>query len=195
MQTRPDVFIIESLRFDDEAKDRFEGKMISHILNMHGKNSRYYYIRTKKEFKRVVNIFGQSACRYLHLSCHGDTNAMATTLDNIGFRELGTILRPHLEKRRLFVSACEMVNENLAETVIPKSGCYSIIGPNETVAFSDAAIFWASFYHLMFKYNTAAMKRAGLLKYLKRVSELYGLRISYFSCSEDRKTGYKVVCF
>jgi len=193
MQTKPEVFIIESLRFQDETKDRFEGKMISHILNMHGKNSKYYYIRTKKELKQVVQMFGDSGYRYLHLSCHGDANAMSTTLDDIEFKELGTILRPCLEKRRLFVSACEMVNENLAGAVIPKSGCYSIIGPNETVAFSDAAIFWAAFYHLIFKYNTTAMNRAGLRECLKRVSELFGLEISYYSCSEDSRTGYRAV--
>jgi len=195
MQTIPDVFIVETLEFDDEAKDRLEGKMISHILNLHGKKSKYYYIRTKKELKEIARKFGQSGYRYLHLSCHGNATSMATTLDSIEFSELGRILRPQLEKRRLFVSACEMVNEHLAEAVIPKSGCYSIIGPNESIAFSDAAIFWPSFYHLMFRHNADAMKRADLIKHLKSVCELFGLRISYFSASRSSRTGYKVKHF
>jgi hypothetical protein len=195
METIPDVFVVETLKFDDEEKDRFEGKMISHILNLHGKKSKYYYIRTKKELREIAKRFGQSTYRYLHLSCHGNESSMATTLDSIDFSELGSILRPHLEKRRLFVSACEMVNESLAEAVIPKSGCYSIIGPNESVAFSDAAIFWPSFYHLMFRHNTDAMKRADLLKHLSSVSQLYDLRISYFSSSRSSRAGYKAKYF
>jgi hypothetical protein len=59
-------------------------------------------------------------------------------------------------------------------------------------SLSRAAIFWASFYHLTLRYDTTAMKRAGLMKYLGRVSELYGLRISYFSSSRKIKTGLKV---
>jgi len=195
MQTIPDVFVIETLNFDDEAKDRFEGKIISHILNLHGKKSKYYYIRTKKELNEIAKKFGQSMYRYLHLSCHGNETSMATTLDFIKFSELGSILRPHLEKRRLFISACEMVNEHLSEAIIPKSGCYSIIGPNESIAFSDAAIFWPSFYHLMFRHNADAMKRDDLIKHLDRVSGLYDLSISYYSSSRSSKTGYKAKHF
>ena len=38
----PNVFIIESLSFDDEAADRLEGKFISHILKLNEKKSSYY---------------------------------------------------------------------------------------------------------------------------------------------------------
>ena len=92
MLTKPEVFIVESLRFKDEDKDKFEGKMISHILNLHGKKSRYYYIRTKKELESVIRKFGSSQYRYLHLSCHGNESTMATTLDHVSFKELGAML-------------------------------------------------------------------------------------------------------
>jgi hypothetical protein len=49
--SNPNVFIIESLKFSDEKKDRFEGKILSQILHLGGKESKYYYIRTEKELK------------------------------------------------------------------------------------------------------------------------------------------------
>lgn len=195
MKTKPEVFVIESLDFDDEAKDRFEGKMITHILNLHEKSSQYFYIRTKKELKAVLKKFGESEYRYLHLSCHGNSSAMATTLDLIRFEELGDMLRPYLDKRRVFVSACEMVNDELARSIIPNSGCYSVIGPCKPIAFSDAAIFWSALYHLMFRYDATAMKRTDILKYIGGISELLQVDISYFSASRSSKSKYKVKHF
>ena len=34
--TKPNVFIIESLDFDDEENNRFEGKVLSNILKLNG---------------------------------------------------------------------------------------------------------------------------------------------------------------
>ena len=44
--SKSSVFIIESLTFEDENKERFEGKFLSHILKLSGIETKYYYIRT-----------------------------------------------------------------------------------------------------------------------------------------------------
>jgi hypothetical protein len=116
--TKADVFIIESLEFDDEKDERFEGKFLSQILHLGGKKPRYYYIRTKKELQKVLELFEQSAYRYLHLSCHGSETSIFTTLDCISFREFGQLVRPYLRKKRLFISACSAVNSQLARNII-----------------------------------------------------------------------------
>jgi hypothetical protein len=190
--TVPEVFVVESLKFDDEANDRYEGKIVSNILHLNGKNSKYYYIRTRRELEEVVGIFGVSRYRYLHLSCHGRHQSMGTTLDTIPFEQLGEILKPNLYKKRLFISACEMANEDLAKAIIPDSGCYSIIGPSEPVAFSDAAILWASFYHLIFNYDAEAIKREGIIKYCQRIVNLFGVPLNYYSSSRSNKRGFKL---
>ena len=87
-----------------------------------------------------------------------------------------------------------MVNDDLATAIIPPSGCYSVIGPTERIAFSDAAIFWSSFYHLMFSHNTEAMKRQGLLDHIQKISSLFKIAISYYSISSS-KAGYKAAHF
>mgnify|MGYP000850242188 CR=1 FL=1 len=192
MFTAPEVFIIESLEHVDETNDRYEGKLLSHILKMNGKQCIYHYIRTEGEFKEAVKLFNQCNYRYLHLSCHGNQQAMKTTQDVIFFDDLGEILQPYINNKRLFVSACDMVNENLAQIIIPKSGCYSIIGPAAEISFSSAAIFWASFYHLMFKYDFDEMVRKTLLKYCQHLAKLFMISINYYSISRTNSKRYKL---
>jgi hypothetical protein len=189
-RTKPEVFIIESLKFDDEKKQLFEGKILSQILNMHGKKCLYYYIRTKLELNKVLELYQTSNYRYLHFSCHGGNHEMSLTLDAIDFKELGDILRPKLKNKRLFLSACNMVNKNLATNIIPTSGCYSLIGPNNEVDFDSSAIFWASFYHLMFKQNDMSMNMKEITIQLKLLTKLYSVPMSYFIRSTKFAKGY-----
>lgn len=189
--TKADVFIIESLSFDDEKNNRFEGKFLSQILHLGNKESIYYYIRTKKELKKVLKLFKKSSYRYLHLSCHGDRTSIYTTLDRISFSELNKLMQPYLRDKRLFISACSAVNDDLAKTVIPSSRCFSIIGPAKDVLFSDAAIIWASFYHLVFKEEPKKMKRDYILSALDNVADTFGVSLDYFSISRKSKKGYK----
>lgn len=180
MVEKPEVFIVESLCLDDEVEDRFEGKILTEMLRLGGKKPLYFYVRTKKELKEVLRLFEKSEYRYLHLSCHGNNESMFTTLDEIRFAELGVLLNPYLEERRLFISSCEVVNENLAEAVMP-SGCLSIIGPRDEVWFNAAAIFWASFYHLAFSVNEKRMKRREIRPILRRLAKLFDVPIAYAS--------------
>lgn len=187
--TKPDVFIIESLTFDDEKDKRFEGKFLSQILHLSGKKPMYYYIRTKKELQKVLELFEQSTYRYLHLSCHGSKTSIYTTLDRIPFRKLGQLIRPYLRKKRLFISACSAVNSRLARNVIPSSGCISVIGPVIDIEFRDAAIIYASFYHLMFKKSPSKMTRGDVMSILQKVADTFEISLNYFSIS--KRYGFK----
>ena len=190
MATKPEVFVVESLKFKDERKNRLEGQILERTLKLSEKEPRYYYLRTKREFKKVMNRFGKSKYRYLHLSCHGNDESIWTTLDNIEFDELGKILRPHLLGRRLFLSSCEVVNERLAEAVMPKSGCNSIIGPTENVDFDRAAVMWASFYYLAFEEDTRKMDRDAIIPILNKVARLFDIPIAYYG-RHSGSSGYR----
>ena len=134
--TIPEVFIIESLKLEDEEKRRQEGEIISRILNLSGKTkTKYYYIRTKRELDEITDIFDDSRYRYLHISCHANDLSMSTTFDEIEYSELGEMLAPCLDRRRIFVSACEMSNYKLAKELLYNTGCYSLIGPSRPINF------------------------------------------------------------
>ncbi len=191
--TTPKVFIIESLDFDDEENQRYEGRILSQILQLSSEiESVYFYIRTRRELERIVTKFAKSRFRYLHLSCHGNPSSMATTLDEVPLHELGAILAPGLHKRRLFLSACQMASPALAQGLLPSSGCYSVIGPASDVDFGDAALLWASFYHLMFRDDRVVMKREQILKHLKSTAGLFEVPLNYFAPSRTRKEGYQL---
>ena len=182
MKTEPEVFIVESLKFEDEDEGIFEGRILTDLLRLCGKTPRYYYVRTRRELHEVLRFFERSRYRYLHLSCHGNRESLATTLDVIRFDDLGKLLNPYLKGRRLFISACDAVNEQLANAVMPGSGCRSIIGPNEDVTFDEAAIIWASFYQLMFRENFRKMRRGDITQVLEGLVDLFEVRIAY--CGE-----------
>lgn len=84
-----------------------------------------------------------------------------------------------------------MVSDSLAKAILSKGKCHSVIGPNATIAFDDAAIFWASFYHIMFSGGRESMKMRELLSNLKKLTALFDTPISYYSKSESAKRGYR----
>ena len=190
--SQPEIFIIESLDFKDEKAERFEGRIISQILGLSGKQCEYYYIRTKREFKTLLDQFESTHYRYLHLSCHGSNESIFTTLDPIPFSELGPLLRPFLRKRRLFLSACSATNSALADAIMPGSGCYSILGPDQDIYFSDAAVLWASFYHVMFTADSKAMKYKTIKAKTQEVSDMYRVRLRLIARDADRPKDYKM---
>ena len=191
--TTPQIFIIESLTLGDERAERFEGGILKQILRLSGKESVYYYIRTRRELEKIIKVFAKSGFRYLHISCHGNTNQMVTTFDSISFADLGRILRPHLTGRRVFLSACGMTTMELATELLNQSGCRSVIGPAEEVYFGDAALLWSSFYHLMFRTNESAMQRKWVLAHLQSTANMFGVPMNYFSSSRTQGVRETVV--
>jgi hypothetical protein len=114
------LFIIESLEFADERRERLEGKILRNLLRLsrQGIDTEYLYIRTWQEFKEALKIFYRSNKRYLHISCHGNEKEVALTLDVVSVNKFGNELVPYVRNRRLFFSACEVANEELANAVM-----------------------------------------------------------------------------
>jgi hypothetical protein len=178
-KTTAGVFIIESLRIKDESKQRFEGRILRDILTLSGKKVEYWYVRTWKEVtEEMFQRFYNSGLRYLHISCHGNDDTISFTLDDIPFEEFGKEIKHYLYERRLFFSACEVVNQALHDAVMPGSDCYSIIGPEDDIRFDDAVIMWGTFYHLMLR-DATAMKSADIRTALQKLKETFGRTFKY----------------
>jgi len=192
--SQPEIFIIESLDFDDERAERFEGRIISQILALSGKQCEYCYIRTKRELKALLERFASTSYRYLHLSCHGleGGGGIATTLDDILFQEFGPLIKPYLHKRRLFLSACSATNRALAKSVMPDSGCYSILGPDQDILFSDAAVLWASFYHVMFAADSDAMNYRTINAKAQEVADMFRVKLKLIGHDKGDSKSYSL---
>lgn len=192
-RTRFSLYIIESLKFDDETENRLEGKILRDILRLSGHEVDYLYIRTRQELQVAAERFHQSKSRYLHISCHGNPTTIRLTLSRLSFERFAEDVVPHLDNRRLFMSACAVVNERLAKLVIPRSNCHSVIGPRKTVSFGDAALMWATFYHLMFRDPQADAMTGGKIRWaLRRARRAFGVEFDYFRRT-DSSIGYSRV--
>ena len=168
------------MHFDDEKAGRYEESVQSQILHLGGKKPLYYYVRTRRELVEVLKQFKASGYRYLHLSCHGSSTSLEMTLDEILFSEFGELARRYLDNKRIFISACRVVNGYLAGQIITRTHCKSIAGPYTSMEFNDAAIIWASFYHLISKMEPNKMTRKTLEVTLQRVVDAFGIRVNRF---------------
>jgi hypothetical protein len=193
MQTTPDVFIVESLRFKDEEAGYPEGHFISHVLRLADRNVRYFYIRTRKEFEAVLHQFQESNFRYLHLSCHANESGIALTLDDLSIEELARLLRPVIDKKRVFLSACKLATPELATALMKGSKCYSIVGPSKVIDVDESALFWASVYHIMFRNEVTSMQHKKLQTTVCKASSLFGVSMRFFSRDSSSEHGWQEI--
>ena len=190
MSTKPTVCIIESLGFLEEQVHK-EGEIISRTLQLSRKPSAYAYVRTKQELRAVIKEFGDSRHRYLHLSCHGlvDSNdnpvGFHLTTGNIGSDKLARLLAPHVDGRRVFLSACLAAKSTFAKTLLEESKCLSVLAPLNEIAFDDAAVFWTSFYHLMFKSARRSMSAAHIKANVRICASLVQEQFRLFQRQKD----------
>jgi hypothetical protein len=189
MKTTPDGFIIESLK-RDEKKQYAEGSFLSHILRLAERQVQYFYVRDRSELQVGLDLFAIIGFRYLHTSCHANRKGIALTRDKLDIDDMGKLLSPYLKNRRIFFSACTLVTPELARALLSKTGCYSVIGPSKKIRFDEAALFWASLYHLMFKNDAIVMKRGDLQRNLRALSAVFGVNIRYFAASQKLKSGF-----
>jgi hypothetical protein len=183
-KTTPTVCIVESLEFLQEDSHR-EGEIIARTLRLSGKRTHYTYLRTVDELKVFAKEFGESKHRYLHLSCHGNQSGFYTTTGKISATDLAELLVPHVAKRRVFLSACLAAKSSFAKTLLENSGCWSVVAPVGTIYFDDAAIFWTSFYHLMFKSNPDTMKRVDIEATVEKCAVMVGEKFRFFYRNND----------
>ena len=182
----PEVFILESLSFDDEQAQRYEGRILSDILRLCGKTPKYFYFRTELELIELVTLFRNSAYRYLHISAHGSAAGINTTLGTITYARFAEIFGGHLKNRRIFLSACSVGNDLLATCMqAANKGMYSIAAPVEDIEFRHAAAIWSALYVRMFSLDSGGMKSKEIGRVLTLMCQLFG--IPFFWSYHDAK--------
>jgi hypothetical protein len=184
LKTEKALFIIESLDFEDEKKRR-EGRILRQMLRLSEEKAKYIYIRTQQELDLALKEFKKSGYRYLHISCHGSHDSIGLSLDQMPFEDFAAEVRPYLEGKRLFFSACGVVNERLADALLSKSGCHSLVGPKESIRFDDALLAWASFYHLVFRDSEESLKGGKIRWALRRIRHTFGIEFDYYRATKN----------
>lgn len=195
-KTLPQVFIIESLDFDDERAARLEGRVLADVLRMCGKDPLYFYFRTEAELIVLAEKFYQSGYRYLHLSCHGSDTSIEATLNSITYVRFAEIFDGKLVNRRLFASACEVGNELFSQVVGGRNkGMHSVAAPTDAIRFDIAVAFWSAFYVKAFYINESAMKAADITSIFQPLCTLFRTRLHWSRYSAKRRRwDHEVIC-
>lgn len=180
------VFIIESMDWENERNGKLDGLALKTILDLSDIPNDYIYIRTRIEFEHAIDLFKDSDFGFLHMSCHGSDEGLIFTIDEIEFADLELIIGPSLKYRRLFLSACKVACFALAEYFIPKHHCYSIMGSPGAIDYDKAAIFWCSYYYLMYRDDKIRMWQRNIIPTLKNITRTYSETLNYFSIINER---------
>lgn len=179
------VFIIESMDLDNEIEGNLDGFALKTILDLCDIPNDYYYIRTILELELVIEKFKESDFGFLHIACHGNEEGLSLCLEDIIFEELELLLGKHLKYRRLFLSACRVARFELAKLFIPKYHAYSVIGTPDDIDYDKAAVFWSSFYYLMYSNDQDQMYQTNLIPTLESITKTFNLRLDYFSIIKE----------
>ncbi|MEX0965762.1 MAG: hypothetical protein WD077_00865 [Bacteroidia bacterium] len=169
------------MELEDEKKGNLDGKILKSILDICQIPNTYFYLRTKKEFKHAIKEFQKSNFGFLHISCHGNEEGISTTFDYISFDLLEDIIQEKLSYRRLFLSACEAARFELAQRFIPKYHCYSVVGSPDSIYCDKAAVFWSTFYHLMYESNQKRMPQIEIMPTLANLTKVFKIKLNYYS--------------
>ena len=175
------VFIIESMDIDNELEGNLDGAVLKKMLDLCHIPNKYFYIRTVFELEEIIKLYSQSGFGFLHLACHGNEQELGLTLEYIDFSELELIIGKHLYHRRLFLSACKATRFELAKHFIPKYHCYSVVGSPDNIEVDKAAVFWSSFYYLMYNLNSSEMPQREIMPILESVTKTFSVKLNYYS--------------
>jgi hypothetical protein len=108
--------------------------------------------------------------------------------DVITFKQFAEIFAGRLNKRRLFVSACQTGVKELARAVFAANpDCYSVAAPKHSPRFDESAIMWSAFYYFMWRRNPDKMKRKQIRHTLDQLGSLFHPAIRFFTL--DKKLG------
>jgi len=118
------VYIIEFLR----STDYTDGENLHEILKLSLVPTTYKWVDTKSDLKAALNDFNKSNFRYLHISCHADATGFELNGDDITNAEFEQLTKDLLNDKRIFLSACEAANRDLAKRMVINNTAYSLIG-------------------------------------------------------------------
>jgi hypothetical protein len=203
MSTKVGVFIIESRKTVEEAKGKRQGLILKEILTLLGISTEYRYIRTLKELREMGRQYEDTRFRYLHLSMHGVTSngepvsKVALTLDQITYKTLHNAIKNKRtnDKRRLFLSACHVLDA-IAEEFKPEEDSFiSIVAPSTKIKTSVAPLVWATFYYEMFRIDKKSMTNKDIRHELDRICGFFNANFKGFFRTDGVERGYQAYSF
>ena len=195
------LFIIEALPEEDKKAERRDGYVLYQQLKLTLKKPEYYFAKNKEEFKKHLQKFKNSECRFLHISCHGSETGRVFQVgcDKVNSSELATWFKDTVYNKRITFSACYAGKDCLFQEIVKQCGTsvHSILGFTTKVDFDLASAFWISYYTVVTRLtnyrkgkNCDHIQSRGLAKIIENVGVLYGLNLRFCYPYLSRNTWY-----
>lgn len=73
-----------------------------------------------------------------------------------------------------------MGSHRFANQLLAGSESYSVLGHSAKVDMADTAMFWAAFYHKMFRLNSEKMIRKHIVQTAETLSGFFNVPVNYF---------------
>jgi hypothetical protein len=202
MSTKVGLFVVESRKIKEEAKGKRQGLVLTEMMALLGIKSEYRYIRTQKELEEMVSQYYDSKFRYLHFSMHGVTDGKGKPVGKFSFAldrvTYDAFCKPLLwdiankeGKRRLFISACHVMEDLIDYFEARNNSFVSIIFPSEKIETSVAPLAWATFYHNMFTLEKRSMSNAHIKENLNNVCRFFGVRFKAYFRKQNGNNQYE----
>ena len=128
------------------------------VNNQLGKEDRLKQDFLDKLFARYKPSSGEKRHRhrYVHISAHGDGNALGLGVPENRVCLTTDDLRQYCEKKKIYLqdqmitlSACGSLSGGFAETLLNECGASVVIRPLNSVDFQESAMFFILFYFLL----------------------------------------------
>lgn len=165
------IHIIESPSAKDIKDGRHESTALQSALNLFGLENNVYTVDSLLTFEEalihhigdeILSLKPKVTAHFLHFSCHGNTEGFSITNgDFINWEILATMLKtlnekigyvpiPNNPQSVLFVTVSSCLGLNMFKVInfVPSPPLFcTLIGPNETVQWSDGLLAFTAFYH------------------------------------------------
>lgn len=160
------VYIVESPSANDLYHHRYEGDLLRQAIELSHMKCIVRMAVSKEAFEKAINEGLMDAVRtnhptdpILHISAHGSSEGIQlTNKDFVTWNELRNLLLPISRARNwgllLCISTCEgtdAIKMAFAERAEAHEAAYAVVGNSGKPTWSDTAVAYASFYHLLSK--------------------------------------------
>lgn len=206
MGTKVGVFIIESRKIIEERKGKRQGLILTEMMTLLGIKFEYRYIRTTKELNEMVKQYYDSKFRYLHLSMHGvisrnrkPVSKFSLSLEQVSYDAFGKIIIKKWDdgglKRRLFISACHVVDNITTQFENKRNSFISIVAPSVNIKTKVAPLAWATFYNNMFAIEKESMANNDIKENLNRICGFFNVKFKGYFRKGGGSSQYAVYFF
>jgi hypothetical protein len=157
------VHIIESPSSNDLLNGDTQGRVLDEAFRLAGIPSKYNLVTNLETFKEALSTRLDSACSelegfpILHFVMHGDAEGIQLTNgEDITWKDLNKLITPYKKYMGgwsiICMSTCEgYYAKSMDENIDNVPPLFALIGNTSKIEYSDAAVAYITFYHLLFK--------------------------------------------